>query len=249
MHMLRTRFKGEIVAEFLPPRKRSNKVIIFCDGMPGTPSKKSLLQFFSKKGYWVFHPRYRGAWESKGNFLKISPEKDILDVIDQIPKGFTGIWSGKRYRVRPGAIYLFASSFGGPAAILASRDKRITKVIVFSPVVDWRAPSKAEPLDWLFGFTREAFGEAYRISRKNWNKLKTGIFYNPAAHAQEIDGRKLFIIHAKDDASVRFREVKNFAETVGAELLALKRGEHLSSSNFINPRFYGRIMKFIRKKT
>src|SRR3989344_271631 len=129
MHTLRTRFKKEIVTEFLPPRKKSSKVIILCSGMPSVPYKPDLMEFFSKKGYWVFYPRYRGSWESGGQFLKISPHQDIIDVIDSLPKGFKDAWGGKIYKVRPSKICLFGGSFGGPAAILASLDKRVNKVI------------------------------------------------------------------------------------------------------------------------
>jgi dipeptidyl aminopeptidase/acylaminoacyl peptidase len=86
----RTRFKKEIVAEFLPParpRKRQ-KVIILCDGMPGMPRKQALMEFLAAKGYWVFYPRYRGSWESGGKFLQKSPERDILDVIDERQRAF-----------------------------------------------------------------------------------------------------------------------------------------------------------------
>ncbi len=66
MYTLRTRFAKDIVCEFLPPSRpqKLDKVVILADGMPSVPSKKSVLEYFSKKGFWVFHPRYRGAWES-----------------------------------------------------------------------------------------------------------------------------------------------------------------------------------------
>lgn len=246
MYILRTRFKKDIVAEFLAPKRKSQRMIIFCDGMPSAPSKKKLLEFFAKKGYWVFHPRYRGSWESGGRFLKVSPHQDILDIIGQLPKGFRDLWSGEVYKFNPKSIYIFGSSFGGTAAILASRDPRVTKVAVLSPVVDWTAQSKAEPIDRLYKFTKEAFGEGYRFSKKDWDKLKKGKFYNPAAIVNEIDGRKIFIIHSKDDEIVLWRPVRKFAEKIGCQILLLKKGGHLSSSNFIKPRFCQRIRKFLR---
>lgn len=245
MYILRTRFKKDIVAEFLAPKRKSQKVIIFCDGMPSVPSKKKLLEFFAKKGYWVFHPRYRGSWESGGRFLKISPHQDILDIIGQLPRGFKNLWSGEVYKLNPKSIYIFGSSFGGTAAVLASADSRITKAVAFSPVVDWTARSKAEPFDKLHKFTKEAFGNGYRFSKKDWDKLKSGEFYNPAAHVSEIKGNKIFIIHAKDDDIVNWRPVQKFAKKTGCRFLLLKKGGHLSSSNLIKPRFYKRIKKFL----
>jgi len=224
---LRTRFKKDIVAEFVPPTRKSNKVMIFASGMPSVPSRKELMYTFAKKGYWVFFPRYRGSWESGGVFLEKSPHEDILDVIDQIPKGFTSIWDKKEYKVTPSTIHIIGSSFGGPAALLAARDPRVEKVIAVSPVVDWCAPSKAEPMDWLYGFTKDAFGNGYRISKKNWNKMQNGTFYSPLAHTKEIPGEKVFIIHAQDDESVGWRPVEKFAKKINCKLLLLKRGGHL----------------------
>src|SRR5258706_2603895 len=81
--MLRTRFKKEIVAEFLPPTRarKKQKVIIICDGMPSIPRKQALASFLSRKGYWVIYPRYRGAWESGGEILDKSSHQDGRGVI------------------------------------------------------------------------------------------------------------------------------------------------------------------------
>src|ERR1035441_9301255 len=69
--MFRTRFKLNIVTEFLPPARtgKTQKAIILCDGMPSIPRKQPLAEFLAAKGHWVFYPRYRGAWESGGEVL------------------------------------------------------------------------------------------------------------------------------------------------------------------------------------
>lgn len=80
--MFRTRFRNQIVAEFLPPSqpRKIQKLIILCDGMPSIPRKQPLCEFLAAQGYWVIYPRYRGAWESGGQFLAKSPHEDILDI-------------------------------------------------------------------------------------------------------------------------------------------------------------------------
>jgi len=60
-YTLRARIKNKIISEFVPPSKKSNKVIILCGGMPGYPAKKELMFFLAEKGFWVFSPRYRGS--------------------------------------------------------------------------------------------------------------------------------------------------------------------------------------------
>ncbi len=252
MHPLRTRFKEDIVAEFMPPylgdeNKKADKVIIFCEGMPAVPSKRKFLEFWSKKGYWIFHPRYRGAWESNGEFLAQSPEKDILDVIDELTskKKVTNVWDNTEYEIEPKEIYLFGSSFGGPAALLASRDPRVKKVVCISPVVDWTAPSEEEPIETFGVFVKKSFGEGYRFQQENWNKLKTGQFYNPALHADEIDGNKVMIFHAEDDKVVGVKEVKDFAQKINCKFFLLKKGGHLSSRVITKFWNYLKVKKFM----
>ncbi len=76
-HTFRARLPSGILAEFLPPAKPSNRVIILCDGLPSVPSKKEILQHLALEGFWVFHMRYRGTWESDGEFLNESPDTDV----------------------------------------------------------------------------------------------------------------------------------------------------------------------------
>ena len=245
MIRLRTRFAKDIVAEFLPPRRASRKVVLLLSGFPSTPGKGGVLKFLSDRGYWAFHPRYRGTWESGGHFLARSPEEDVRDVIAGLSRGFKDAYNGEHYRVQPTELYLVGSSFGGAAALLASRDPRVTKAIAFSPVVDWTASSKTERFDFMELYVREGFGEAFRFRHADWKKLQRGRFYNPAAVAGSIDGRKILIVHAKDDAVVRWQPVARFAKTTSATLRLHKRGGHLSLSSIVQPAFYNQFIKFI----
>ena len=224
---------------------KKNKAVIFCGGMPGMP-KSGILEFFAKKGYWAFLPRYRGSWESGGRFLRVSPDHDIKDVINGIYRPFRDLGTGKIYRFKPKEVVLVGSSFGGPAAVLNSRHRCVSKVVLLSPVVDWTDPSTEEPIETFWKLVRGAFGEGYRFSKKDWDKLQNGKFYNPVGNLQKIDGRKVFIIHARDDYVVRFGAVKKFAEKIGAQSLFLSRGGHLGSKALTKPAVYRRIAKFLR---
>ncbi|MCA9408777.1 MAG: prolyl oligopeptidase family serine peptidase [Candidatus Omnitrophica bacterium] len=249
MHIGRTRFKKDIITEFmLPQRKDSRKVMIFCSGVPGSPHKDEVLDFWARKGYWTFFPRYRGTWESGGSFLAHSPHKDLLDVIDGLSskEKFHDFWGGKNHQIKPKKIVIVGSSFGGPAAILASRDPRVDKVVCISPVVDWVAENKADPLDKLYTFLKDAYGGAYRIQKKDWNKLAQGRFYNPVQHLQELDGRKILILHAKDDEIVKAKPVIKFAQQTQSQLVLLNKGGHLSSSMLTLDRYYRKVISFLK---
>ena len=252
--MFRTRFKKQIVAEFLPPSRpvKIQKVIILCDGMPSIPRKQPLAEFLSRKGYWVFYPRYRGAWESDGQFLEKSPHEDILDVVEELAKGIQEVSFGRRFSLSPDEIFVIGGSFGGAAAILSSLDPRVKKVIANCPVVDWailpRSERKETSNSSYPAYIREAFGNGYRLSVMNWNKLRSGTFYNPSYHAEEITASKIMIFHAQDDPYVPYQSVKRFAKRTGVTLKLFRRGGHLRTEHIVQ-KYWPQISMFFRSST
>ena len=247
--MFRARFKKQIVTEFLPPSRtgRTHRIILLCDGMPSIPRKQPLAEFLAGQGFWVFYPRYRGAWESGGEFLAQSPHQDILDVIEELPKGFRELAFGERFALKPDEVFVIGGSFGGPAAILSSLDKRVNKVIANCPVVDWSILPEAEKAETsnrnYAAYIRDAFGNGYRLPDRNWKKLRGGKFYNPAFHAEKINPAKIMIFHAKDDPNVPYKSVKDFAVETGIKLNSLQRGGHVST-DFIVRKYWPQIRKF-----
>jgi pimeloyl-ACP methyl ester carboxylesterase len=247
--MFRTRFKKEIVAEFLPPARvrKKARVIILCDGMPSIPRKQGLCEFLAGRGFWVVYPRYRGAWESSGEFLQRSPHEDVLDVIEELPKGVVESAFGRKFALTPDQIFVIGGSFGGAAAILASLDSRVNKVVANCPVTDWAILDRSEKLETseenYAAYIREAFGNAYRLADANWNKLRGGSFYNPWASRGEIDARKVMIFHAMDDPYVPYEGSVRFAEETGALLKTVRRGGHLRTEDVVQ-RYWEGIRRF-----
>jgi len=233
--MFRTRFQRDILTEFLPPARarKTQRVIILCDGMPSIPRKQPLAEFLSAKGYWVFYPRYCGAWESGGEFLARSPHLDILDVISGLSKEFRELAFGQRFRVSAEEVFVIGGSFGGAAAILASLDSRVKKVVANCPVVDWailgREQRKETSNPSYAAYIRAAFGQGYRLPDRNWKKLFGGKFYNPAYHAAEVSPSKVMMFHAQDDPYIPYQSVRKFARITGVRLKLLRRGGHLST--------------------
>jgi len=182
-----------MVLEFLPPARavkgrdlgtvktptarvaKKDRVIVLCDGMPGLPRKQGLAEFLATKGYWVFYPRYRGAWESGGTFLDRSPHLDILDVIGGLSREIRELAFGKRFRVRALEIFVIGGSFGGAAAILCSLDRRVNTVIANCPVVDWgilRESEKTETSNPNYAaYIRAAFGQGVSVKRSKLEKI------------------------------------------------------------------------------
>jgi esterase/lipase len=255
MSTFRTRFANEIIAEFLPPKRmpkvssriaKPSRVMIILDGLPSVPSKRALLEYFSAQNFWVFHPRYRGTWESSGLFLEHSPDEDVRLVMDGIQKGFVDLYSDEHINISQPEFYLCGASFGGTASLLASRDPRVKKAIAFSPVVDWSVDSAVEPMDKLIHFIKVALREVYRARPSGWRKILSGKFYNPIQHVHELDGSKICILHAKDDDIVPYSSVAPFAKRIGSMFISRVRGGHFSSSTLLKPAYEKRLMKWLR---
>jgi pimeloyl-ACP methyl ester carboxylesterase len=250
--MFRTRFARDIVTEFLPPARsgKTHRAIILCDGMPSVPRKQPLAEFLSLKGYWVFYPRYRGTWESGGEFLERSPHLDILEVIGGLSKEFRELAFGRRFRVLVDEVFVIGGSFGGAAAILASLDPRVKKVVANCPVVDWailpREEKKETSNPSYSAYIRSAFGNGYQLSDRNWKKLHGGKFYNPAYHAREITPSKVMMFHAQDDPYVPYQSVRKFARFTGVRLKLFRRGGHLSTDLIVR-KYWGQIREFFER--
>jgi len=201
--------------------------------MPSIPRKQPLAEFLSGRGFWVFYPRYRGAWESGGEFLARSPHLDILDVIGGLAAEFRELAFGRRFRLAVEEVFVIGGSFGGAAAILASLDSRVKKVVANCPVVDWAILAREEKKETsnasYSAYIREAFGNGYRLSDRNCKKLRGGKFYSPLYHAREITASKVMMFHAQDDPYVPYRSVQRFARLTGARLKLFRRGGHLST--------------------
>lgn len=245
----RTMFAEGIVAEFWIPQKPSGKAFIIVDGCPTVPSKHTLGEFLARKGYWVFHPRYRGSWESKGEFLKYSPEEDVRIVALSLNLGFTNIYDQVTYLLDLREINVIGASFGGAAAILASRYPEINKVVAFAPVTDWAYNSKHGKGESFNDFKRqlsEGFGDAYRFPDKNLRKLLTGKFFNPIMHVKEFDGGKIFLAHAKDDTVIPYQPTFKFAKLLGIKPMILTKSGHLSSRIATTPEVWKKVSGFLK---
>lgn len=249
IYPIRTRFAKDIVAEVMFPKKQTGKVVIIAIGLPSSPSKNKVLQFLAKQGYVAIFPRYRGTWESEGNFLEKSPAQDIRDVILDLVKrkAVKDLFTGKTKRVRVNAIHLFGSSFGGPAVLLNSQLPIVKKIITLSPVIDWKLHGTSQPFPAFIKFTSLAFGGAFRLKRyKDWQKIVKTDFYNSMDHTSSVDGKKVFIIHTKNDKIVPYEPLIPFVQKTHATYYLKPKGGHLSFSHLTHKFYWKKISQFLK---
>jgi len=96
-------------------------------------------------------------------------------------------------------------------------------------------------------YIRAAFGSGYRLSDRNWNKLRTGTFFNPARHIDELTPSKIMMFHALDDPYIPYGIVKQFAERTGIRLNSLRRGGHIKTE-YVVRKYWATIRKFFATK-
>lgn len=219
-----------IIADALLPERQTGKIAILAGGLPSSPEKNDRLRFLARHGYVAIFFRYRGSWESQGNFLEKSPASDIYDILTELSqrKSVIDVASGKKIPLKVSAIYLFGGSFGGPAVLLNSKHPLVKKVIALSPVLDWQSVDQGiEPFHPHVRFLERGYPGAYRVkSKDDWRKLFRPDFYNPATMLEKIDGKKVFILHAKDDTVVPVDPLLPFVEATGASYYLKPHGGH-----------------------
>ncbi len=246
---IRTRFAHDIVAEVFFPEKQTGRVAVLAIGAPTMPSKKERLQFLARQGYVAISPRYRGAWESDGWFLEHSPADDIRDVIVELEKeqSVIDVATEETFPIKVKSVHLFGGSFGGPAVLLNTDLPIVKKVIAISPVIDWQVLGEDEPFDEFVRYSCLGYGGAYRTKHKSdWQKLMQTDFYNPIAHVKKIHGKKVFIIHAKDDTNVPCDPVIPFATVIGALYYLKPHGGH--GIKFEHRFLWKKVAAFLKRK-
>ncbi len=250
LDVYRTRFGSDIVAQFKPADKPSNKVAILLPGCPGYPlGKRDITNFLTKKGFLTIVPSYRGTWESDGNFLEFPPSDDVEIIINQLSEGFRDLWSQGEYEVKNPEVYLIGGSFGGAAAILASRHPKVVKAVSLSGVIDWQEQKHTvEPLDFMDEYLPKAFGKGYRPQGSVKEKLEAGDFYSPLHEKASIDGKKLLLIHMRKDRVVHADPARAFAAEVGAKYVEFGDDLHMGVSSALEPRIWRHIERHFKGK-
>ena len=113
---------------------------------------------------------------------------------------------------------------------------------------DWKILDRSEEVETsnknYAAYIREAFGNAYRLSDANWEKLRSGSFYSPWHRRAEIEAAKVMIFHAMDDPHVPYEGSVRFAKETGVALKSLRRGGHLRTE-FVVRKYWEGIKKFL----
>lgn len=224
----------DIVFEFSPSAGKPKGVIILCEGLPSVPKQKELISFLSSHDYFIVYPRYKGTWESNGKFLSESPINDVEEIMNLLKNGeITELYSNKTFSIDSDNIILIGSSLGGSIALTCSNNNLVSKIVVFSPIVNFSTHNdnnQEQDLIWLEKFIRKGFGMGYRYKREDWVNMTKGLIFNPPQEIEKDKGKDILVVYGQQDMEIDFKKIENYTERNNIKKICLKDEGHLSFS-------------------
>lgn len=205
---------NKVIYEFLQPQIPSQGIIIICEGLPSVPNKKELMLRLSHRGFTVIYPRYKGTWESDGEFLKESPTRDVEDVLQLIKKGeLVELFANKKFKIPNQPVHLLGSSFGASVALSFAGNKDISKIVALSAIVDFKKHNNEndeEDLILVGEFIKRAFGEGYRFKDNQWIKMVRGNIFNPPQKIDQKKANNILMVYDKSDSQVSCKKIEEY---------------------------------------
>ena len=242
MITFRTFIKGNNCLFTIPDSNSNKKLLLICPGLPSRPDNFEVMRYFTSKGFTCFFVKYLGTWESDGEFLKKSPVEDILTVLNYLVerKSVRELYALKQVTFDFEKIFLIGSSFGGSVALVGgAKSNLVTKIVSLSPVVNFRQKGGTkilqQDLRHLGQFLKRGYGQCYRFSPSDWNKLIEGkIDLNPEDYVEELKQKAIMILHGDQDKEVSSKYSRSFFDKLTSRYnryIGIKDKGHLSLSN------------------
>ncbi|WP_219837600.1 S9 family peptidase [Paenibacillus sp. R14(2021)] len=219
---------GNILGDlFLPERDRANGVgIVWCPGLPNTPTAEDMSSPLSNAGFTVLQARYPGSWQSYGKFGPSSSIEGAIQGLELLSKGSTidlsteeiVEWSVNR-------LVLVGNSYGGAVAACALAVSDLAdSAVLFCPLLE-PAQQNAEltepesDLTTLLSYLKRCQENVFRhIDENEWNEFLVGSsLLNPPSHISKLVNRKMLLIHGKEDDTIRSYHTERFYNSLIAE--------------------------------
>lgn len=161
----------DVFFEFLVHDKEEGwkrDVIVFLPGFPSAVKYDSEMRYLYERGFNVFFPRYTGTYQSKGKFLNKNIVLELKNFLEELKKGKAKIlWDNSLIEFSVGRVLIFGGSFSGAVACgLGAVDKDIRKIVLFSPVWDFKKHNESgdeQDLEKFLPFIKRAYKNLYRI--------------------------------------------------------------------------------------
>lgn len=214
-------YYGDIFFEFLVHDKEEGKRegIVILPGFPSSNKYDSEMRYLYEKGYNVFFPRYKGTYQSKGKFLDENIVEGLKKFLEELKKGKAkSLWDNSLVNFSVENIIIFGGSFSGAISCgLCALDKEIKKLVLFSPVWDFKKHNESgdeQDLNKLIPFVKRAYENLYRIKFTKLSE-EIGKFKecSPEFYLEKLNKNKteILVLHDPKDTSVTFNNSLNMS--------------------------------------
>jgi len=209
------RYKN-IIAESYYLENNNGKIIVFCQGIPGSSSYMEMAKKYVEAGFIFIHPKYLGSWESYGDFNIETCKKTIVDFVNGLKSMNMKTIFNEDFEVPFKEIFLLGHSFGGSVALCSGAELDVDGIIALAPVIDYKVQGKEkyeeEEMVGLYDFIQAGFENIYRnINKNEWdNFCINGSNLNANDYFIQLKSKKILLIHGVQDTSINYNRSKEF---------------------------------------
>lgn len=192
--------------------------IVLLPGFPSSNKYDSEMRYLYSRGFNVFFPRYKGTYQSKGSgkggFLGENIVQDLKKFLEEMKKGKAkSLWDNRVVEFSVGGkIILFGGSFSGAVACgLGAVDKDVRKIVLFSPVWDFKKHNELggeQDLEKLIPFVKRAYKNLYRIGFESLSKKMMEFREcSPEFYLNRLAGNEtgVLVMHDPEDTTVSIK--------------------------------------------
>jgi len=219
---------GDIFGDlFLPDPDQTNGVgIVWCPGLPNTPTADDMAHPLAERGFTVLQARYPGTWQSYGRFGPSTSVDGTLRGLDLLSQGHTvDLTSQREVTWSLNRLALVGNSYGGGVAVCAlALSDLADRAVAFCPLLEPDRqnadPARAEDdLKTLYPYLKRCQENVFRgLDDREWADFLEGRsnFY-PPAYIPALKTRPLFLIHGTNDETIRPYHTEAFYERLVAQ--------------------------------
>lgn len=217
---------------FLAPAKKNSKVLVTLHGGPesyeGTEIRYlGLYRALLRKGWTIAILNYRGSAK-----LSISKKDTWKNWKNSISGDFKALQSNPEIRLK--RISLLGASFGGALALLTTKEFKIEKCVLLSPLLDLKNQKHRAGPEYKKWFSS-------RFSLKDYDDLSF------ANLTEGLSGKALFICSQRDEVLgnlMNKRLIRNFKNSPKCQVIS-QQASHLPKSYFVTFKRYNSAFKFL----
>lgn len=211
-HILRSYADG-VYFEFLTAGEEREAVVLL-DGFPSSNDREEEMRLLFQNGYNVFYPRYKGTFQSDGEFLKRDPSATMAEFLEYLQTGSTvNLWDEKQVSFQNSGFHLILGSFGGAVSLAVAHQFDVDSVVLFSPVwnfAEHNGTYEEQDISHLTSFVKRAYKHLFRFDFNNVKEEMVRFDSCKPSHYLPLSETVVGVFHDPDDSVVSVEHSRSY---------------------------------------